>query len=57
MEVYMEKERLDYLKGLSDDYGVPFKTVKLLASLLGESEDHDGLISELEDMEDICEEE
>jgi hypothetical protein len=43
------KDRSDYLKSLSKDYGVGLRTVRLLADMLGEDEDFDGLISELED--------
>lgn len=43
------KDRNDYLKSLSDDYGVSEHTVFSLADILGPSEDFDGLIVELED--------
>ena len=43
--------RNDYLRGQAENYGIEFATVKALADVLGESEDFDGLISSLEDME------
>lgn len=46
----MEQSRKEYLRELADEYGVPFKTVLMLADLLGPNEDYDGLISELEDL-------
>ena len=45
----MPKERREYLKSVSEDLGVPLDVVVSLADLLGESEDHDGLIALLED--------
>jgi hypothetical protein len=44
--------RKEYLTGLAEDFGVPRSEVFMLASLLGESEDYDGLISMLEDLAD-----
>lgn len=55
MSVYTEngyKNRTDYLKCMSQEFGVPFGVVVLLAEMLGPSEDFDGLICELEDYED-----
>jgi len=55
MNIYQEhgfNNREDYLKGLAEDYGMDYSTVKFLADLLGESEDFDGLISSLEDYEE-----
>ena len=46
----MSKERMFYLKELSDEYGVDINTVMALADLLGPNEDHDGLIVALEDI-------
>lgn len=43
--------RKEYLKSLADDYGVDYTVVYTLASVLGENEDFDGLISALEDEE------
>lgn len=45
----MNSERKEYLLGLADDYGVDKYTVFALASMLGESEDYDGLVVALED--------
>ena len=41
--------RTDYLRGLADEIGVDEKTVFMLADMLGESEDFDGLVTSLED--------
>lgn len=43
--------RADYLRCMSEDYGVPFNVVKELACMLGPNEDFDGLVCELEDYE------
>jgi len=53
--IYVEngyENREDYLHCMSEDYGVSIDTVYSLAYMLGESEDFDGLISALEDLED-----
>ena len=47
------KDRKDYLKCLAEDYGVSYMTVFSLASMLGENEDFDGLILELDDMAEL----
>jgi hypothetical protein len=47
------KDRRDYLKCLAQDYGVSYITVFSLASMLGENEDFDGLISALDDMAEL----
>lgn len=55
MDIYIEmgyKDRIDYLKCLADDYGVPYSVVRTLADLLGENEDFDGLVTSLEDCYD-----
>ena len=55
MTIYQEhgfENRKDYLNSLADDFGVDRQTVYTLASMLGSSEDFDGLISSLEDMAD-----
>ena len=44
------KDRHDYLTSLADETGVDMETVFTLASLLGPSEDFDGLVTTLEDM-------
>ncbi len=52
MSIYTDegyKNRRDYLEQLADDFGVDPMIVFQLASILGSSEDFDGLISELED--------
>lgn len=45
------ESRNDYLKCMSEDYGVPIDVVQSLADMLGESEDFDGLVVALEDAE------
>jgi hypothetical protein len=37
---------------MAEDYGVDLETVLVMASMLGSSEDFDGLISALEDIAD-----
>jgi hypothetical protein len=52
MSIYEDRDYIDrneYLESLSDEYGVDIDTVFILADILGESEDFDGLISSLED--------
>jgi hypothetical protein len=51
--IYQEegyKNRVDYLKSLAEQYGADVTTVFALAEILGENEDFDGLVSELEDI-------
>ena len=43
------KNRTEYLRELAEEMGVDEKTVFMMADLLGESEDFDGLVSSLED--------
>lgn len=43
--------RKEYLIGLADDYGIRRADVFAIADLLGESEDHDGLLAMLADYE------
>jgi len=53
MSVYQKhgyKDRNDYLSSTADEYGVDPYVVSCLADLLGENEDFDGLINELEDI-------
>ena len=45
------KDRDEYLETLALNYGVSEEIVYSLADMLGESEDFDGLISALEDLE------
>lgn len=52
MTIYQEQgytNRKEYLEGLAEDFGLPADTVFMLASLLGESEDFDGLVCACED--------
>jgi hypothetical protein len=52
-DVYIKngfKNRKDYLRNLAKDYGVHYTTVCYLASVLGENEDFDGLVSALDDI-------
>ena len=54
MSIYTEKEyrdRQNYLNSISDEYGVDINIVNTLADVLGPSEDFDGLISMLQDMD------
>jgi len=54
MNIYVEngyKNRKDYLNCLAEDFGLNKEQVYMAASMLGESEDFDGLINTLEDME------
>ncbi len=43
------KDRKDYLNSLAEDFEIDKNTVYMMADLLGESEDFDGLITSLED--------
>ena len=47
------KDREDYLNTLADDRGINSMVVDMIADELGESEDFDGLISALDDFEDL----
>ena len=52
MNIYQEhgyENRKDYLECLAEDNGVDVEIVLMLASLYGESEDFDGLVTALED--------
>lgn len=54
MSIYTENgyaNRKDYLDSMAAEYGVDRESVYMLADVLGKSEDFDGLITELEDME------
>lgn len=56
MSIYEENgyvNRKEYLESLAEEYGLDYKTVRMAASLLGSSEDFDGLITTLEDMSGI----
>lgn len=50
--IYIERgyaDRNDYLRSLSDEYGIDIFVVYAVASVLGPNEDFDGLVSALED--------
>ena len=54
-EVYTSngyKNRDDYLNNLADDRGIDRMAIDMIADVLGESEDFDGLVSALDDYED-----
>jgi hypothetical protein len=54
MNMYIEngyENRHDYLTSLADEMGVDMETVFTLASLYGPSEDFDGLVTSLEDIQ------
>lgn len=56
MSIYTENgyaNRREYLDSLAEDFGIDNGTVYALASVLGKSEDFDGLVSALEDYEDM----
>ena len=58
MSIYTEQgyaSRRDYLDSLAADLGIPRATVYALASMLGASEDFDGLVTALEDYADELE--
>lgn len=48
-----KKDRDAHLKELSEDYGVPMYVVRSLSDVLGPDEDYDGLVSALEDYNDM----
>lgn len=59
MNIYQEngyENRTHYLQCLADDYGCSLSTVLQLASVLGPSEDFDGLVTNLEDYLDMLDE-
>ena len=47
--------RKEYVIGLAEEYGVSRGDVFMIASMLGEDEDYDGLISMLQDHADSLE--
>ena len=52
MTIYQEhgfENRAEYLRDLADTMGVDFRTVAIMADLLGPDEDFDGLVTSLED--------
>lgn len=55
MSIYTDEgytSRRDYLENLAEDMGIEADTVFALASMLGSSEDFDGLVTALEDIAD-----
>ena len=52
---YSGRSRRQYLHDLAGEYELPLDVVLSLASLLGPSEDFDGLVTELGDIADSCE--
>lgn len=56
MSIYEENgyaNRREYLDAMAEDYGLEKHEVRLVAGLLGPCEDFDGLISTLEEMQDM----
>lgn len=47
------KDRSDYLQNLADDCGIDLSDVLMISSILGESEDFDGLTMSLDDYLDF----
>ena len=47
------ENRREYLEELAENYGIHISTVLILADMLGPSEDFDGLVSTLEDTQEI----
>ena len=45
-------DRAEYLFCMADEYGINIDKVELVADLLGPSEDFDGLVTTLQDMQD-----
>lgn len=58
MNTYQENgyaNRAEYLRSMSDEYGIDLATVHALANALGPQEDFDGLVVALEDAENETE--
>ena len=54
MSIYQDNgynNRRDYLRDLSETYGIDLQTVFALADILGPTEDFDGLVTSLEDLD------
>jgi len=47
------KDRDEYLKSLADDRGIDLFWVNMIADMLGENEDFDGLVNALDDFTDF----
>jgi hypothetical protein len=59
MTIYQEKgykDRDHYLRSFAKENGIKYSEVKTLADMLGPNEDFDGLVNEVEDYLDFCEE-
>jgi len=57
MSIYTEQgyeNRRDYLNSLAEDYGVDINLVLIAASMLGPSEDFDGLVTTVQDESEYC---
>jgi hypothetical protein len=55
MSIYTDngyESRAEYLACMSDEYGINIDKVEMVADLLGPSEDFDGLVTTLQDMQD-----
>lgn len=51
--IYVENgynDRHDYLRSLSEEYGMNFDTVLTIAHMYGPNEDFDGLVSEIQNI-------
>ena len=53
----MDRQRKEYLTELAEDYGVPIGKVVSLANLLGEAEDYDALVSFVQELSYMGDEE
>lgn len=56
MNLYQERgytDRLDYLKGIAEEHNVPLNVVVSVADLMGDGEDFDGLVSAVQDYQEI----
>lgn len=54
--IYQEngyKDRKDYLNTMAEEFDVPITVVLSIANMLGPNEDFDGLVSALEDAENM----
>ena len=49
---YNGQTRKEYLKRVSEDYDVPLETVLILAEVLGSDEDHDALLTHVDELVD-----
>lgn len=45
------KNRKEYLQNIAEENGVDFGTVLMLANVLGKSEDFDGLVNAVQDLD------